>query len=172
MSVLMSSSMARTAPARASRLARSVMLSSGPADVDERTVGRHPETGSPDVDRVAERGAPLRGVGGVQAGNRLPIVDQEVQVLADRDDVRRHGDVATPLADRRRAVPVDDERGRAGAQRHDHPAVGVVAAVGGRHQEPGVERGDQAARRRRAESARCGVRTAAGDLAARVQAWP
>ena len=109
------------------------------SDVDQGPVGRHPQRRAPDVDLVAEGPPPLRGVQRVQPGDGLAILDDEIQVLTDRDDVSAHRDVPAPGTDRHVAVARDDDGRGAGAQRDDRLAVRVVPTVGVRHQEACVE---------------------------------
>ena len=104
------------------------------------------------------------------------VDDQREQVLPDGHDGRRHGDVAAPRADGDRPVGVDHQRGGPAHQRLDHPAFGVVAAVGVCHLEAAVERRDQGAGRRPARPARCtctGRRpvTSTPSTAARTAGW-
>ncbi len=168
----MSSSIARTAPARARRSARSVMLSPGPANIDEGSVSGDTDPGAPDVYLVPERRAPSGRVRGVEAGHRSAVSDQQVQVLANRDHRRTHGHVGTPCPHRGRSIGVDDEGRSSGAQREDRPAVGVVAALRRRHQKTGVEGGNEGAGCAAVDGCGVGERSASGDDAPGVQGRP
>ena len=80
-SELMSSSMARTAPARTSKLARSVMFSPGPPTYTRAPSRVHPDPRAGDVYLIPKGVTPLRRIDDVEAGNRPSVVDEEIEVL-------------------------------------------------------------------------------------------
>ena len=140
-----------------------------PTDVDQGAVRCDPESRPPHEEPPTERGAPLPGIGARCRRHDLPVVDEQVQVLAHGYDVGAHGDITSPLAHSGRAVLVDHEGGRPGPQRNDGLVVGVVPAVGIGHQEAGVERSDESCGISWRDRSGMGVRATTGDLAARVE---
>ena len=78
-----------------------------------------------------------------QAGCQRAVVDEQIEVLPDRDHVTGHRHLAAPGADRRVAVLVDHQRRRSTPQRAEQMAVRVVTTLCVVKLEAAVEGGEQ-----------------------------
>ena len=80
-------------------------------DVNQVAVGVDAEPGAVGVLELVAGAAPLAVRVEGEVGNRAASVDDQVEVLPGRDQMRSHGHVAAPLADIEVAVVVDGRGG-------------------------------------------------------------
>ena len=112
--VLMSSSIARTQPARR-RISASVCdVETGTGRVHEVAVRVDADAGSPHVDLVPDRAAPQPAVRVGEPGHDRAAVDDQAEVLAHRGHARGQNVVAAPQPDVDVPVGVRHERRPAG----------------------------------------------------------
>src|ERR1019366_3346871 len=97
------------------------------------------------------------------------MIHEQRQVLTHRYDVRRHADVAPPLADVHRAVPIDHERRRTRAQWRHQMTFTEIPTVRRLEEKATVERGDETACRTLGDRRRVLPEQSSRTEAARVQ---
>jgi hypothetical protein len=56
-----------------------------------------------------ECNAPCGNIPRIESRNGMPIFNEKIQILSNRNDLGRHAHVSPPLTDRREATLVDHE---------------------------------------------------------------